>query len=199
MRARLVLALVLVLVATACDPGDIELVLDQLPSEDLSQSDDPGERSAGASAIEILTIREAEENLDRGLATLDVEAVQQAERLRPDDPRYDFYEAAILAGADPTDLGANADATRAQTDGGADFGRAHPELEGRAKGLGAVEAYMNALREVISLSPPGDARDRRVATYCRYINNLYPEMFTGEFPQQVSLYLALEADFSVCS
>jgi len=199
MRTRLVLLIVVALVATACDPGDIDFVLDEFPSADLSQSDDPGERTAGASAIEILTIREAEESFERGLDEFDLEAVQQAERLRPDDPKYDFYEAAILAGSDSNDAGVRADAQRALADAGDDYRAAHPDMSPVESHRAVMEAYINALRDVIRIAPAGEENDRRKFAYCLYINDWFPQVFTNQFPQETSFFLAVEADFSLCT
>lgn len=62
----------------------------------------------------------------------------------------------------------------------------------------AVEAFMDALLDVIQRSPAGEARDRRVDAYCSYITGYYPDTYTEQYPQQVSFYLAVQANLNIC-
>lgn len=200
MRVRLSLLVAVVLVLSACSGEEIEGFLDLIPDSDLSQSADAGERAAGRSATDLLTVAEAEENLERGIVEGDVEAVRQASRLRPDDSRYHFYEAALLAGEDfATNEAAAAAYQVASRRGGFHFGAEHPEVENATeRGRLAIETYLNALLDVIERSPAGPARDRRIESYCTGLTDFYAPGYTNHFPQEVALYLAVEADFTVC-
>lgn len=197
---RLALLVAVVVVVSACSGEEIEGFLDIIPESDLTQSDDPGERAAGESAVEVLTIAEAEENLERGIAEGDIDAVRQAGRLRPNDSKYDFYEAALLAGED---LGENeqaaADYHAAASRGGFNFGAQHPEVEDPlAQGRLSVEAYLDALLHVIESSPPGEANNRRIDTYCSAISGFYSQTYIDRFPQEVAFYLAVQGNLNLC-
>jgi len=195
LRISIVMAVAL-LSASACAAGDIDLdvVLDELGATDMSESEDPGVQAAGETVVEILSVREAEENLARGIAERDAAAMQQAGRLRPDDPRYPMHEFALGETGEMA-VGARADLAvrtlelvRAQ----------NPDMPIRAAKRTGSEMYLNALREVINSAPEFEGRAENLAAYCVGINKNYSDEYTKDFPQQVTLYLALEADRTLC-
>jgi len=193
MRVRVALAIAVVLVLSACDPGDIDLVLDDFGSTDLSASDDPGEQAAGDSVVEILSSREAERNLDRAIAEGDPDAANTASNLQPDDPRYPAYEAALNTGPDNQDAHFDAVGEVAER-----VTRQDPDIEPMERARVSQELIMNAQRDVLRSNPDIENADRIRASYCLAINQFYPNFYTDAFPQEVSLFLALEADFSLC-
>ncbi len=187
---------VTLLFGSACAAGDIDLdvVLDELGTTDLSESDDPGVQAAGETVVEILSVREAEENLARGIAERDPAAIQQAGRLRPEDPRYPMHELA-LAETNGKPSGQQKDLS----------GRTimlvwaqNPDMPIPEVKRVAGEMYLDALRDVIKSAPEFEGRAGKVEAYCSAIEKEYPDMHTERFPQDVALYLAVSADFTLC-
>jgi len=198
-RGRLALAAVATvsLVTGACSPGDFDNFLDAFDTVDLSESSDAGERAAGEIAVEVLSVREAEDNLQRGVAEHDQAAIQQAARLRPDDPKYPLYEAALLTQSSTT-----ADAYASNQSLITGFGlvaEQNPQMEQPEVIRITQEIYLEALRDFIVSLPEFEGRDRMIMAYCGGITTVYPNDNTEKFPQQVTLYLTLSADFSLCS
>jgi len=197
MRLRISIVMtVALLLGSACAAGDIELdaVLDELGTTELSESDDPGVQAAGETVVEILSVREAEENLARGVAERDAAAMQQASRLRPEDPRYPMHELALAETGEKAtgEQKALADRTIMLV------WTQNPDMSIPEVKRVAGEMYLNALRDVIKSAPEFEGRAEKVVAYCTAIEKKYPEMHTERFPQEVALYLALEADRSLC-
>jgi hypothetical protein len=195
LRISIVMAVVL-LSASACAAGDIDLdlVLDELGTTDLSESDDPGVQAAGETVVEILSVREAEENLARGIAERDPAAIEQARRLRPEDPRYPMH---ALALSETGEGGTGQQKILAISTIGLIWGQ-NPDMERSEVLLVSHEMYGNALRDIIKSAPEFEGRAGKVKAYCHFITKTYPEDNTEAFPQRVAFYLALEADRSLC-
>jgi hypothetical protein len=195
-RSRIaIFAIVAALVSGACAGGDIGEVLDIFGETDLSASDDQGVRASGDTVIEILSTREAEDNLERGLAENDVDAVIQAGALRPTDPRYPMHQAVLLEAnsqpGSPQSWGAMITALGLVS--------AHnPEKDPNELKRLAHEMYLDALRDAAIASPVEAVRERLVEQYCAGINGRYTTSHTDEFPLEVAIYVAT-ADRSLCN
>jgi hypothetical protein len=195
MRRRASLVVLIALITGACGPGDLDLVLGEGATEDLTASPEPGVRAAGESAVEILSAREAERNLDVALTEGDLDAIARARNLRSDDPRYTAYEAALYTGQGD----AQGPRREAIVETARRITTQDPDITPQARARVGEEMYLTALRDVLLARPEYEGRARALSTYCYGINDFYPQYFTGEFPQEVSLYLALEADFGLCT
>lgn len=192
-RTRAIAAIaVMTIGVSACAPGEVAGIVDDLPTQDLTQSDDPTLRAAGQTPLEILSAREAEDNLARGLAETDLNAVRQASRLRPADPRYVGFEAAVLESKSEEEEEAVGRLRTLIAD-------QHPDATPTERVRIGQEAYLNALREVIRSNPAFDGREEKIGEYCKAINTTYSSYNLDEFPSEVAFYLAVEADFSLCS
>jgi len=194
-RISIVMAVAL-LTGSACAAGDIDLdvVLDELGTTDMSESDDPGVQAAGETVVEILSVREAEENLARGVAERDLAAVEQASRLRPDDPKYPMYEAAILKASE-------FDADISQRNGAINrsmilLATQNPKMQLPELVRVGQELNLTALRDVLRSGRDFEGRDRLADAYCKGLTRAYPKN-TEKFPQEVASYLLIEADYSL--
>lgn len=211
MRRRLTIASVVIVMlsVTACGADELDGFLDALGTADLGLSADPVQRAAGETPIEVLSAREAENNLARGLMDSDVSAIQQAAALRPGDPRYPMHEAVLLEATDGPGASMALETAMAlvtiNTPGWLDCNSPETLAEEEAcnrtikdskrRGL---EAYLDATLEAIRATADPTIRSALTDRYCEGINSEYPSAHTDDFPQEVSLYLAIQADFTVC-
>ncbi len=217
MSSRLAIAAALMLAVSACTPGDIDQVLEEFGNDDLAASEDPAVRSAGESAVGVLAIREAEENIDLAFGTEElaetevgddiqrIQAIERAQELRPGDPKYELYEMVFRANQVRDDLleedkeflaAEHNDASRRAAE---KLASSRPELTPRERLRVMHELYMDTMLDVIRTFPDSPVRDGTIETYCLYANELYPQFWVREFPTESSLYLAISADRSVCS
>ncbi len=217
MSRRLAIAAALLLAMSACTPGDIDLVLEEFGNGDFAASEDPAVRSAGESAVGVLAIREAEENIGLAFGTENlaetevgddvqrIQAIERAQELRPGDPKYELYEMVFLANQMRGDvLEEDRDFYAAEQHdvslrAAEKFASSHPELTSRERHRIMHELYMDTMLDVIRTFPDSPVRDGTVETYCLYINELYQQFWVDEYPAESSFYLATSADRSVCS
>jgi hypothetical protein len=194
-RIRLAtLATVVALVGSACAAGEIGEVLDIFGESDLSQSEDPGTRASGETVVQVLSAREAEDNLERGLTDNDPDAIAQAGTLRPFDPRYPMREAVLREANRAGDLPGWEAMIRAMgLISALNPGRSPSELKRLA-----YEMYLDALRDAIYVSPAPTARERMLTSYCEGISSKYVNRYASEFPLETTIYVAT-VDRSLCN
>ena len=216
MSRRLAIAAALMLAMSACTPGDIDLVLEEFGNDDLAASEDPAVRSAGESAVGVLAIREAEENIDLAFGTENlaetevgddiqrIQAIERAQELRPGDPKYELYEMVFRANQARGDLleedqeffaAEHDDASRRAAE---KLASSRPELTSSERARVMHELYMDTMLDVIRTFPDSPVRDGTIETYCLYVNELYPQFWVDKYPAESSFYLATSADRSVC-
>ena len=157
----------------------------------------------------MLSAREAEANLQRGIESNDFDAVTQAVALRPDDPRYRVHEAVMRdanqlgGGKGPLDMAAAliqvSDPSWGECGSQPDSWRAQEKCVRSVKDARrqAEEMYLDATREAIYAAQDGPVRQRMVERCCEGITSRYVTAFTDDFPLETSLYVAT-ADFSLC-
>lgn len=94
-RAARVALLVVVLGSVACTGPELEEFLDLLKPVDLTQSDKPAEKAAGASADAVDDTIEAQRALTDALEDRKPEQLDRAVELRPRDPRFPLYRRTV--------------------------------------------------------------------------------------------------------
>jgi hypothetical protein len=175
------MSLAAVLVLSACVTGPFSLADDfDLPTIDLSESDDPTVRASSEAWEATVATQDAEDKLAVGIANDDLQAIRDAAKLRPEDPRYPIFEDLLTNGQslddlcdiDPNTGGCAAnpsvnDTKRAAISKAQELIRAQnpgkPETE--IKRIW-VEMRVNAMLEVIKTKPDDPLREARVDVYC---------------------------------
>ena len=96
-RGSVFIVLLLAMVVTSCTAGDIDFALGEFGNSDLSASEDPAVRAAGDSFEAVGATARANELVDTAFESSltyaeRMDAFEEAQDLRPTDPRYDFDE-----------------------------------------------------------------------------------------------------------
>jgi hypothetical protein len=190
---RVIAVLALITVAAGCDPGELDLLLEDFPLSEMSSSDDPAVRASGETAVEVLSARQAESELEQGFRDGDLDAVRRAQLLRPGDTRYLIGEAILL------ETSGSSEELEDVTDTVLRLARfEHPELSHANQLRVVAEDYISSLREAIAVRVPGTERDGMISTYCRSLTQTYPNNHTEADPAAAAVFLAT-ADYSLCS
>lgn len=171
------------LALTSCGEFGLEDLFEPI---DLRASDDPAERAAGDVAEAQDKDRQAQETVREGLRAGDVEKLREAAELRPRDPRYAMYLAALEVSREDLDL-FRAHGILQEGKGIVDAN--HPGASKDDRDRLTLEAWLEALDLVISVErertpPDPGAIDRLERTYCgtrRAYEELWPSPLADSF------------------
>jgi hypothetical protein len=165
------------LALSACSPGELSDFLDEVPGEDLSQSADPALQAAGESVEVIEEIRLVDEQLGGAVILGDVDLIRDAKLGRPDDPRLDLYEAAVLTvGLVPNlrndeDTAIRREVDQAVVSAAQKVHAQWPEASREVVIAIVHEMYIDALLDVITNGPGvGGDSGAAIDAYCHYVS-----------------------------
>jgi len=176
--AAMSLAAVLVLSACAGDPFSIADDFD-IPTIDLSESDDPAVRASSEAWEATVATQDAEDQLAVGIVNEDLQAIRRAAELRPEDPRYPIFEDLLTTQqaldnicADPDLAGCAANPTVTDTKRAA-ISKSQELVRAQNPGKSDTEIKriwtemrIKAMREVIDTIPDHPFQEIRVGAYC---------------------------------
>jgi hypothetical protein len=197
------MSLAAVLVLSACAPGPFSIADDfDLPTIDLSESDDPGVRASSEAWEATVATQDAEDQLAVGIVNEDLQAIRRAAELRPEDPRYSIFEDLLTnqqslddVCADPDVAGCAANPSVAATKSAAiskaqELIKAQNPLEPETA-IKRIwfEMRLDAMREIIETNPGHPLQETRVDVYCSSVQSLYPDQFAVEFPSDTAFYV----------
>ena len=187
-RRTLAAGLLALTVSTACVPGEMGDMFDF--ALDWALSDDPGLQAASQAHEEMVNDTLARQNFEQGIETVDAVAFEQAATLRPAEPRYAVYAAAVHAANGEFDE-ANKNSQRAIEA----LEKLYPEASQQEIQRRWAELHLEASRDLI-LNSGTDRLDAELREgYCVNLTNNYRVLF-GDSVDGV-LYLAT-ADYSLC-